>query len=135
MGTAVRVEGLRKTYGALAAVDGIGFTVPEGEVFAFLGPNGAGKTTTVEILEGLRRLTTGTVEVFGLDPWTRAAELHRLIGVIPQDFRFFDKITPAEAIRYYGDLFGTSPDPEEFLRRVDLVDKAKAHFDTLSGGQ
>ncbi|MGI0131566.1 MAG: ABC transporter ATP-binding protein [Thermoplasmata archaeon] len=135
MATAVHVEGLRKTYGALAAVDGIDFTVPEGQVFAFLGPNGAGKTTTVEILEGLRRLTSGSVEVLGLDPWTQAAQLHQAIGVIPQDFRFFEKITPAEAIAYYGVLFGTSPDPTEFLRRVDLLDKARAHFDTLSGGQ
>lgn len=135
MPNAVEVSGLRKTYGDLAAVDSIGFTVPEGQVFAFLGPNGAGKTTTVEILEGLRKRTSGEVRVLGLDPWTQGSQLHHQIGVIPQDFRFFDKIYPREAIEFYGTLFGTHPDPAELLRRVGLLDKAEAKFDTLSGGQ
>src|SRR5579859_7433114 len=107
MSDAVEVQGLRKQYGPLAAVDGISFKVPAGEVFAFLGPNGAGKTTTVEILEGLRHRTDGSVKVLGLDPWSDGAELHHHIGVIPQEFRFFDKIHPREAIEYYGVLFGT----------------------------
>ncbi len=135
MPNAVEVSGLRKTYGPLAAVDSIDFTVPEGEVFAFLGPNGAGKTTTVEILEGLRKRTEGEVRVLGLDPWTQGTELHHQIGVIPQDFRFFDKIYPSEAIEFYGTLFGTHPDPAALLRRVGLLDKSRAKFDTLSGGQ
>ena len=135
MPDAIRVSGLRKVYPDLAAVDGIGFTVPEGEVFAFLGPNGAGKTTTVEILEGLRQATSGDVSVLGLDPWTQGTELHRKIGVIPQDFRFFDKTTPREAIEYYGVLFGRHPNATELLTRVGLLDKARSKFDTLSGGQ
>jgi len=135
MPNAVEVRGLRKLYGTLAAVDGIDFTVPEGQVFAFLGPNGAGKTTTVEILEGLRRRTEGEVKVLGLDPWDQGVVLHKQVGVIPQDFRFFEKIHPKEAIEYYGALFGTTPDPHVLLRRVGLVDKADARFDTLSGGQ
>jgi len=61
MAAAIEVNGLVKRYGSLAAVDGIGFTVPKGSVFSFLGPNGAGKTTTTEILEGLRRRTEGEV--------------------------------------------------------------------------
>ena len=135
MAEAIEVHGLVKSYGPLQAVDGIEFTVPRGRVFAFLGPNGAGKTTTVEILEGLRRRTSGEVRVLGLDPWEQGAELHRRIGVIPQEFRFFEKIHPREAIAYYGTLFGVDVDPEELLRRVYLLDKADANFDTLSGGQ
>ena len=135
MTAAIEVAGLRKTYGTLAAIDRIDFTVPEGRVFAFLGPNGAGKTTTVEILEGLRRRTEGEVRVLGLDPWTQGKELHHQIGVIPQDFRFFDKVYPREAIHYYSVLFGTPADPAELLKRVGLSDKASAKFDTLSGGQ
>jgi len=135
MAAAVEVDGLVKRYGALAAVDGIRFEVRPGTVFAFLGPNGAGKTTTVEILEGLRRATGGTVKVLGLDPWTDAAEVHRRIGVIPQDFRFFDKLTARESVEYYRALFGTSVDPFRLLERVELADKAGARFDTLSGGQ
>jgi ABC-2 type transport system ATP-binding protein len=135
MANAIEVENLVKRYGDLAAVNGIQFTVRPGTVFSFLGPNGAGKTTTTEILEGLRRRSDGTVRVLGLDPWTDAYELHLQIGVIPQDFRFFEKITPKEAIEYYASLFGTHPDPLELLERVQLVDKAGSRFDTLSGGQ
>jgi ABC-2 type transport system ATP-binding protein len=132
---AIEVRGLKKAYGPVRAVDGIDFTVEAGEVFAFLGPNGAGKTTTVEILEGLRNRSGGEVRVLGLDPWRDGEALHRRIGVIPQEFRFFEKIFPREAIEYYGDLFGVEVDPEDLLRRVHLLDKADARFDTLSGGQ
>ncbi len=135
MPEAIEVEHLVKRYGELAAVAGIDFTVRSGTVFSFLGPNGAGKTTTTEILEGLRNRTEGTARVLGLDPWTDATELHRRIGVIPQDFRFFEKITPREAIEYYASLFNTRRDPVELLGRVQLADKAGARFDTLSGGQ
>jgi len=135
MTAAIEVRGLVKRYGTLAAVDGVDFTVPAGTVFSFLGPNGAGKTTTTEILEGLRRRTEGSVEVLGLDPWTQAGPLHRRIGVIPQDFRFFDKITPKEAIEYYRTLFHTNADPGRILAQVELLDKMDARYDTLSGGQ
>jgi ABC-2 type transport system ATP-binding protein len=135
MTNAIEVDHLVKKYGDLAAVDDIGFRVASGSVFSFLGPNGAGKTTTTEILEGLRRRTGGTASVLGLDPWTDSRALHDRIGVIPQEFRFFEKITPREAVRYYGALFGTEPDPDVLLARVQLVDKAEARFDTLSGGQ
>ena len=135
MPAAIEVRGLAKTYGEVHAVAGIDFSVRDGEVFAFLGPNGAGKTTTVEILEGLRKRTSGEVRVLGLDPWTEGTELHRMTGVIPQDFRFFDKIHPKEAIEYYGVLFGAHPDADAILKRVGLSEKADARYDTLSGGQ
>jgi ABC-2 type transport system ATP-binding protein len=132
---AIEVQGLVKRYGPLAAVDGIDFAVPPGTVFSFLGPNGAGKTTTTEILEGLRRRTEGSVRVLDLDPWTDGSALHRRIGVIPQDFRFFEKITVKEAIEYYRALFHTRVDPGELLAKVELLDKIGARYDTLSGGQ
>ena len=135
MPAAIEVSGLVKRYGDLAAVDGIDFTVGPGTVFSFLGPNGAGKTTTTEILEGLRKRTAGDVRVLGLDPWTQGDALHRRIGVIPQEFRFFEKITPKEAIVYYRSLFHTKVDPHTLLQQVELADKADSRFDTLSGGQ
>ncbi len=135
MSQAIEVHGLVKEYPGLTAVDHVDFTVATGTVFAFLGPNGAGKTTTTEILEGLRRRTAGEARVLDLDPWTEGYQLHRKIGVIPQDFRFFEKITPKEGIQYYGALFGTDPDPADLLRRVALEDKADSRYDTLSGGQ
>ena len=129
------VDHLEKTYGKLHAVDGIDFSVRSGEVFSFLGPNGAGKSTTVEILEGLRPRTGGEVRVLGLDPWTELDRLKRRIGVIPQDFHFFPKLSPREAIRLYASLFGLRVDADELLAAVELSDKAHAYYDSLSGGQ
>jgi ABC-2 type transport system ATP-binding protein len=135
MSATIEVTKLSKTYGPVTAVNGIDFQVRQGDVFAFLGPNGAGKTTTTEILEGLRSRSSGEVRVLGLDPWSQGRELHHQIGVIPQEFRFIEKITPTEAIHYYGALFGTEPDAPKLLSQVALSDKASARFDTLSGGQ
>jgi len=131
----IEVDHLEKSYGKVGAVNDISFTVHAGEVFSFLGPNGAGKSTTVEILEGLRHRSNGEVRVLGLDPWTRLDRLKPRIGVIPQDFHFFPKLTPREAVRLYARLFDCPIDVDELLARVELTDKADAHYDTLSGGQ
>jgi len=129
------VDSLRKSYGDLKAVDGISFDVQAGEVFSLLGPNGAGKTTTIEILEGLRQRDGGEVSVLDLDPWTHGYELHKKMGIIPQGFRFFDYISPREAVQYYATLFGTRADPDAILKEVLLEDAASVHFNKLSGGQ
>ena len=131
----IEVTSLQKHYGNLKAVDGISFNVNPGEVFGLLGPNGAGKTTTIEIMEGLRERDGGDVKVLGLDPWKNGYELHKKIGVIPQDFTFFEKTTPREAILYYADLFNVKVNPDEILKEVLLEESAKKNFDTLSGGQ
>jgi ABC-2 type transport system ATP-binding protein len=131
----VEVNSLKKSYGALKAVDGVSFSVNLGEVFALLGPNGAGKTTTIEILEGLRKKDEGTVSVLGLDPWRNGYELHKKIGVIPQEFTFFEKATPREAVEYYAMLFGVSVDSNEIMKEVILEDSANVLFEDLSGGQ
>ena len=78
-----------------------------------MGPNGAGKTTTIEILEGLREKDGGDAKVLGLDPWKNGYALHKKIGVIPQEFTFFEKTTPREAIAYYADLFNVKVNPDE----------------------
>jgi ABC-2 type transport system ATP-binding protein len=131
----IEVSSLRKYYGEIKAVDEISFTVNEGEIFGLLGPNGAGKTTSIEIMEGLRKKDGGDVKVLGLDPWKDGYELHKKIGVIPQEFTFFEKTSPREAIIYYADLFGVKIDPNEILKEVLLEDSAKVTFDNLSGGQ
>ncbi len=135
MTASIEVSKLVKDYGSLRAVDGIDCEVRSGEVFSFLGPNGAGKTTTVEILEGLRPRTSGEVRVLGFDPWAQLNRLRTRIGVIPQDFHFFPKLTPREALRLYASLFAVKPDVDELLARVELSDKGDDHYDTLSGGQ
>ncbi len=132
---AIEVEGLKKNYGDLHAVDGISFSVEKGEVFSLLGPNGAGKTTTIEVLEGLRQKGEGTTTVLDMDPWSKGYDLHKRIGVIPQGFKFLDYPTPREALQYYGALFGKKVDPDELLRRVILEDAANIWFQHLSGGQ
>ncbi len=104
-------------------------------MFAFLGPNGAGKTATVEILEGLRPRTEGDVRVLGLDPWTELGQLKQRIGVLPQDFHYFPKSTPREAVCLYARLFDEAVDEDALLARVELSDKADDHYDTLSGAQ
>jgi ABC-2 type transport system ATP-binding protein len=131
----IEVSNLKKCYGSLAAVDGTSFQVNNGEVFGLLGPNGAGKTTTIEILEGLRERDGGDVKVLGFDPWKNGYEVHKKIGVIPQEFTFFEKTTPREAIIYYADLFNVKVNPDEILKEVLLEESAKVNFDSLSGGQ
>jgi ABC-2 type transport system ATP-binding protein len=131
----VEISSVKKAYGDIKAVDGVSFSVNEGEVFALLGPNGAGKTTLIEIMEGLRKRDEGDVKVLGIDPWENGYALHSKIGVIPQGFTFFEKANPREAIKYYADLFGVSVDPNDILREVLLEDSAGVLFENLSGGQ
>ncbi|MCW4007052.1 MAG: ABC transporter ATP-binding protein [Candidatus Bathyarchaeota archaeon] len=131
----IEVTSLKKQYGDIKAVDEISFTVNEGEVFGLLGPNGAGKTTTIEIMEGLRKRDGGEVKIFGLDPWKQGYAVHKKIGVIPQEFTFFEKINPREAILYYADLFGVKVDPDQILKDVLLEESTDVLFENLSGGQ
>lgn len=131
----IEVSHLQKIYGRLTAIEDLNLTVHGGEVFSVLGPNGAGKSTTVEILEGLRTRTSGTVHVLGWDPWTHLDRIKGQIGVVPQDFHFFPKLTPREALKLYARLFEVRTDPDELLARVQLTDKADSTYETLSGGQ
>jgi ABC-2 type transport system ATP-binding protein len=132
---AIDVERLTKRYGRLLAVNDISFTVRIGEVFAFLGPNGAGKTTTVEIIETIRKPTSGKVRVLGLDVTTRKRDIVPRIGVLPQGFSSFDKITVRETIQYYARLFGRrSTDVDALIDLANLNDKSTAQFRNLSGG-
>ncbi|MCL1965719.1 MAG: ABC transporter ATP-binding protein [Candidatus Bathyarchaeota archaeon] len=131
----IEVTDLKKSYSGLKAVDGISFKIKQGEVFGLLGPNGAGKTTTIEIMEGLRERDSGDVKILGLDPWKDGYEVHKRIGVIPQDFTFFEKTTPKEAIKYYASLFNVKVDADAILKEVLLDEMEKHVFESLSGGQ
>jgi ABC-2 type transport system ATP-binding protein len=132
---AIDVEHLTKRYGRLLAVNDISFNVRIGEVFAFLGPNGAGKTTTVEIIETIRKPTAGRVRVLGMDVTTRKRDIVPRIGVLPQGFSSFDKITVRETIQYYARLFGRrSIDVDGLIELANLQDKSQAQFRNLSGG-
>lgn len=132
---AVEVEGLRKTYGDVVAVDDLSFTIAEGEVFALLGPNGAGKTTTVEILEGHRARTAGSVRVLGHDPGARSRELHERIGVVLQESGLDEDFTVRELVRLYRGMYPRRRPVDAVIAQVGLTDKADARVTTLSGGQ
>jgi ABC-2 type transport system ATP-binding protein len=131
---AIHVENLTKKYGNLTAVNGINFTVKRGEVFAFLGPNGAGKTTTTEMLVGLRKPTSGRAYVLGFDSAKEQNEIKKLIGVLPQSFNTYDRLTVKETVEYFAGVFNAKPDIDALIRLVDLEDKKKAQFKNLSGG-
>jgi len=134
-GAAIRVESLVKRYDDVLAVNGISFGIPKGQIFAFLGPNGAGKTTTVEILECLRKPTSGSAWVLGHDVLKEQKLIRKRIGVLPQEFNTYERLTVRENIRYFGKMYGMNVDPTELVRIVGLEDKKDSQFMTLSGGQ
>ena len=131
---AIRVDGLTKRYGELTAVDNVSFTVKRGEIFAFLGPNGAGKTTTVEMLECLRKPTSGKAYVLGYDVSKDRESIKRKTGVLPQDFYTYERLTVKETIQYFAGMFNSHPDVDDLIKSVDLEDKKNALFKHLSGG-
>jgi len=132
---AITVSNLHKHYGDLHAVDGVSFAVEAGEVFALLGPNGAGKTTTVEILEGHRRRTSGSVEVLGFDPQTGGRDYRERIGIVLQESGFEEEFTVQELVRLYRGMYPKQLDVDELIEHVGLQEKRDARVKTLSGGQ
>lgn len=131
---AIKVHELTKRYDKLLAVNAISFTVNKGEIFAFLGPNGAGKTTTVEILECLRKPTSGNAFVLGFDINKNQRDIKKKTGVLPQDFYTYERLTVKETVQYYAGMFDANPDVDELVRLVDLEDKKNVLFRKLSGG-
>jgi len=131
----VEVEGLRKAYGPVVAVEDVSFGVLEGEIFGILGPNGAGKTTTVECVQGLRRPDGGTIRVLGLDPTTQAAQLRQRIGSQLQDSALPGRLRVAESIELFAAFAHDPVDCDELIARWRLDDQRGQAFDSLSGGQ
>jgi ABC-2 type transport system ATP-binding protein len=132
---AIHVVDLHKRYGEIEAVGGLSFTVEPGVVFALLGPNGAGKTTTLEILEGYRSRTSGTVEVLGLDPATGGSALRRRIGIVLQATAVEPYLTVREVVTRHAGYYPSPRDVDEVVSLVGLDEKADARVKTLSGGQ
>lgn len=131
----VIVKDLTKSYSGKKVVDGVSFSVHEGEIFGILGPNGAGKTTTLEMIEALRSIDGGSVTLDGFDVATQAKKVKEVIGIQLQSSTFYDKITLVEQLKMFASFYGSPVKPMDLLEEVELADKAKSYVEKLSGGQ
>ncbi len=102
----IAIHGLRKSFGATKALDGLDLHVSTGEVHGFLGPNGSGKSTTIRILLGLLRSDGGTISLFDADPWREAEELHRRLAYVPGEVSLWPNLTGGEVIDLLARLRG-----------------------------
>ena len=136
--SAVRIEGLTKSYGSVRALDGLDLSVEPGTIFGFLGPNGAGKTTTIRILTGLARPTAGRAFVAGQDV-TNGRAVARRIGHLPEEPTFYPWMTPREFVDHVARLFGLAAAEravrtDELLELVGLAPVAKRRIGGFSRG-
>ena len=129
------VDGLCKDYGKVRAVDGVSFQVRRGEIYALLGPNGAGKTSTVEILEGHRRRSGGSVRVLGFDPGAGDRRFRERVGIVLQSGGIDAELTVREMVSLYAGFYARPRDVGETIEQVGLAGKRRARARTLSGGQ
>ncbi|MCL5410889.1 MAG: ABC transporter ATP-binding protein [Patescibacteria group bacterium] len=132
----IKVNKLVKKYGTLTAVDGISFSVKEGEIFGLLGENGAGKTTTLEIIEGLRKANSGSITVLG-EEITRgySDSIKSSIGVQLQSSAYYSFLSLREILELFGGFYPKSISAKELLSMVGLENKSESLVKSLSGGQ
>jgi len=136
----IDVQGLTKSFdGKVRAVDGVSFSVREGEIFAFLGPNGAGKTTTINMLTTLLKPTSGTATICGFDILREANDVRRSIGVVPQEYTADEELTGYDNIILCADLYGipgkvSRERADELLKLVELESAKSRKVNTYSGG-
>lgn len=117
---------LQTTAGSLAAVNDVSFTCQPGRIFSLLGPNGAGKTTTLRMIATLLRPTSGTIRVNGLDVAADATAVRREIGFLTGSTNLYDRLTPAETVKYFADLYGL-PDAVFKERKEKLFTQLGIH--------
>jgi ABC-2 type transport system ATP-binding protein len=134
---AIEVEEVAKSYGALAALDGVSLEVEQGEFFGLLGPNGAGKTTLISILAGLVTATRGRARVMGCDVVRDYRRARRALGVVPQELVFDPFFTVRETLLFQSGYFGLRHNRawiEEVMHHLDLTAHADSNMRALSGG-
>src|SRR5579862_139731 len=140
MPAALNISHLRKVYrSGTVAVQDLSMSIAQGDFFGFLGPNGAGKSTTIHCVTGIATVTSGTIEIFGIDAVKNYREARRLIGLSPQEFNVDQFATPRQIVDWMGGYFGMSAAQRKsrtdmLIERFDLTDHAKKSFRELSGG-
>jgi ABC-2 type transport system ATP-binding protein len=135
----ITVERLCKSFGSLAAVDDVSFSVNEGEIFGLLGPNGAGKTTSINMICGVLKPDGGRVLIGGKDIWLEPKGVKRMLGVVPQEIAVYEDLTARDNLNFWGSLYGLSGGElksrvDESLTRVGLSDRARDRVKEFSGG-
>src|ERR687894_568239 len=130
----IDVDELNVSYGDFHAVEDLSFHVEPGELYALLGTNGAGKTSALEVVEGHRAPSSGTVRVFGRSPTDRRSVRPRT-GIMLQESGFASDLTVVESVQLIGRLSGRADDVDRLLKVVDLTHKADTRVSQLSGGE
>jgi sodium transport system ATP-binding protein len=139
-GVVLRVDGLRKSYGANEVVRGLSFDIRRGECFGLLGPNGAGKTTTLRMLYSVMRPDSGTIEVDHVDATKYPRDAQARLGVLPDIVGLYPRLTAREQVRYYGELHGLDGQAleertNELLKTLDLMHLADRRAAGYSHGE
>src|SRR5260221_4342854 len=102
----LEIKGLSKSFGAIRAVDTVGFEVRPGEIYGLLGPNGAGKTTTISMISGLLKPDAGEVVVAGTPFWSHPQRAKNIIGVVPQELASYEELSGREKLEIWGRMAG-----------------------------
>ncbi len=131
----VEVENLNLSYKSIRAVRDVSFTVSPGEILAVIGQNGSGKTSAVECVEGLRKPDSGSIRVFGKEPWKHRCEVYKEMGVQLQETEYFPKIKVEEQCRLFASFYERPADWNLLLTQMGLDDKRKRPVCRLSGGE
>ena len=132
--TAIRVDGITKTFGSTVALDDLAFEVERGEVYGFLGPNGAGKSTTINVLLDFVRPTAGEAEVLGLDPREDSRAIRRRTGLLPEGYETYQRLTGRQHIDFAIESKDADEDPLDVLERVGIADAAEKKAGEYSKG-
>lgn len=130
----IKVEGVSKKYGSMFAVKDLSFAVKKGEIFGIIGPNGAGKTTTLEMLEGILKPNSGTIDVLGYVPTKQLRALNKRIGVQFQSTSIQKKMKVKEALQLFASFYDGPSQKDHLIELLGLHEKLNVNFEDLSGG-
>ena len=135
----VNVANLKKTYGDFTAVDGVGFSIEQGEIFGFLGPNGAGKTSTINMMIGLSRPTQGEIIIDGIDAQRQTKKAQAIMGIVPDESNLYNEMDGFENLCFCASLYGMrkeerEPKARQLLEQFQLKEAGKRPFKAYSKG-